>query len=415
VVDGVRAANLDLKVADARLREARALRRVAAGGLFPELDAAASYARTERSDSSGDSPQVPGEVVGGRSVRSQGSSDFFRASLDALWEIDLFGGIRRGVEAADADAEAAEEERRGVLVRLIGDVAATYVELRGLQAEIATTRRNLETQRETQSLTEARTGAGLASDLDLERAKALVESTAADLPVLEASLRAAVLRLGVLLGGEPAALVSELAAESAIPSAPESVALGVPVDLLRRRPDVRAAERELAAATARIGAAEADLYPRLTLTGTVGFRSEDAADLFTADAFSSSFGPSLQWPIFQAGRLVAAVDVQEARQEQALARYELAVRRALEEVESAYARHAQQRERGRRLGRSVEASRSAADLARRLHASGLVDFLEVLDAERTLFAAERQLARSAATASADLVALYVALGGGWTR
>ncbi|MGH7805998.1 MAG: TolC family protein, partial [Candidatus Binatia bacterium] len=167
------------------------------------------------------------------------------------------------------------------------------------------------------------------------------------------------------------------------------------------------------AATARIGAAEADLYPRLTLTGTVGFRSEDASDFLTADAFSASFGPSLEWPIFQAGRLVAAVDVQEARQEQALARYEIAVRRAVEEVEGAYARHSRERERGRRLGRSVEASRSAADLARRLHTSGLVDFLEVLDAERTLFAAERQLARSEATASADLVALYVALGGGW--
>jgi NodT family efflux transporter outer membrane factor (OMF) lipoprotein len=382
--------NLDLRIAAARVQEARALRGVTAARLWPMLDAVAV-----------------GEQAGG-SVES-----VFLAALDAFWEIDIFGGVRRSVEAADADIAASIEAQRGVLLELIGAVAATYIEVRGLQGRIAVVRGNLAAQCETRALTEAQRNVGLASDLDVERARALVAATDAELPPLETALSANMYRVSVLLGEQPASLTAELAAPAPIPLAPAEVVAGVPADLLRRRPDLGRAERELAAATARIGEATADLYPRFTLTGQVGLRSEDVKDLLQGRYNFFAVGPNIIWPIFAGGRIVSNIDAQDARQAERLARYEQVLLLALQDVETALVRYAREQVRRAALREAVDANREAAELARRLHANGLIEFLDVLVAERSLLESEDRLVTSETAVSSSLVGLYVALGGGW--
>jgi NodT family efflux transporter outer membrane factor (OMF) lipoprotein len=382
----------ELRIAQARVREARALRGVAGAGLLPELDAVAEGS----------------ERVG------EGESSFI-GGLAALFEIDVFGRIRRGVEAADADTEASIEDRRAVLLAVVGEVVTSYVELRGFQGRIASVRRNLDTQRETFELTDARLQVGLASDLDVERARAQLAETAAALPPLEAQLAAARHRLAVLLGEPPAALAAELSDPAPIPVAPAEVVVGVPAELLRRRPDLNRAERELAAATARIGEATAERYPRFTLLGSIGFGSDDVAEFLSGGGAFAALGPSVSWPLFAGGRIRAQIEAQDARQEQALARYELALLAAQEEVENALVRYAREQVRRRELRAAVDANREAAELARLLYANGLAGFLDVLDAERSLLISESLLVESETSVSTELVALYVALGGGWER
>jgi NodT family efflux transporter outer membrane factor (OMF) lipoprotein len=394
LVERALAANLELRVADARVREAAALRRVAGAPLWPRLDAVAE-----------------GEVQAGQAA----TRDLGLAAFDATWELDVFGGTRRALEAARADHEASVADRRALLVLLLGELARRYIELRGFDALEDTVARNLETQRETRDLTEAQARVGLASDLDVERARAALATTAAELPPLDAARRASAHRLAVLLGEPPLALASELAAEAPVPSVSDALVVGVPADLLRRRPDLARAERALAAATARVGVAVADLYPRFTLSGSVGLRSEAVQDLFGADTSFAAIGPSIEWPIFAAGRLRANVEVANAAQEQALASYELALLEAYEDVENALVRHTREQLRRRSLREAVEANREAAELARRLYANGLGAFLDVLVAERALLDSESRLVESETAVSTSLVALYVALGGGWER
>jgi NodT family efflux transporter outer membrane factor (OMF) lipoprotein len=390
LVDRAVRGNLDLRIAEARVREARALRGVTSARLWPALDALA----------------VANPAAGAE-------PGLFLAALDALWEIDVFGGVRRSVEAADADWEASIEARRAIILDLTGAVAATYIEIRGLQGRIAAVRGNLAAQRETRGLTEAQRNVGLASDLDVERARALVAATAAELPPLETALSANRYRLAVLLGEQPAALDAELGELGEIPSAPAEVMAGVPADLLRRRPDLGRAERELAAATARIGEATADLYPRFTLTGSVGLRSEDVKDLLQGRYNFAAIGPNVIWPIFAGGRIVYNIEAQNAREQQAFARYQQTLLRALEEVQTALVRYAREQVRRAELREAVDANREAAVLARRLHANGLIEFLDVLVAERSLLESEDRLVASETAVSTSLVALYVSLGGGW--
>lgn len=392
LVDRAFRSNLDLRIAAARVREARGLRGVVAADRAPSVDATAQGA-----GSVGDAPRFSNFLV----------------ALDALWEIDVFGGVRRSVEAADAEIGAAEEERRAAALGLAGAVAAAYIELRGLQQRIIAVRANLAAQQETRELTEAQRRVGLASDLDVERGRAQVATTAAELPPLESAVDEGIHRLGVLLGEPPASLFGELAAAAPIPSAPPELVVGVPADLLRRRPDLRRAERELAAATARIGEAKADLYPRFTLTGSIGLRSEDLKDLVKGKGGFAAVGPNITWPVFAGGRILANVDVQSAREEQALARYERTLYDALEEVESSLVRHAREQVRRRDLKEATEANREAVELARRLHAAGLANFLDVLVAQRALLESESRLVESETAVSASLVAVYVGLGGGW--
>jgi NodT family efflux transporter outer membrane factor (OMF) lipoprotein len=391
LVERAARANLDVRVASARVREADALEGVAGSEQWPALDLRAdAYGGTGRENST---------ALG---------------VLALFYEIDVFGRVRRNVEAARADQEAAWADRRAVLLAVVADVATTYVQLRGLQHGLATVQRNLASQRETLDLTDAQRRVGLASDLEVERATALSANTASVLPPLEAELAAAKHRLALLLGEPPAALHAELAGEAPIPAPPAEVVVGVPAELLRRRPDVARAERELAAATARIGAAKAELYPRLTLVGSIGLRSEDVAQLVGGNTLGT-LGPSVEWPIFAGGRILANVAAQDARAEQAALRYEETVLAALEQVESALARHAREQVRRRDLRRAVDAQREAVELAQRLYFNGLGPFLEVLDAERSLFASEALLSESETAVGTTAVALYAALGGGWER
>lgn len=383
-------ANLDLRIAEARVREARALRGVAGAALWPQLDA-----------------------LGEATTAAGNTESLFFGALEAFWELDVFGGVRRSVEAANADLDVAIEARRAVLLAMLGEVARSYVDHRGVQHRIGTVRRNLAAQQETRELTEAQLRVGLASDLVVDRARAQVAVTASTIPPLETELAASAHRLAVLIGAEPAALTSELAGDTAIPSAPSVLLLGVPADLLRRRPDLARAERELAAATARIGEATADLLPRFTLTGAIGLRSDDVKDLAKGNGSFAAIGPNVVWPIFAAGRIRANIAVQDARQQQALANYERTLLLALEEVENALVRHAREQVRRRDLQSGVESNRSATELARRLYANGLIEFLDVLDAERSLLVSESLLVDSETAVSTSLVDLYVALGGGW--
>jgi NodT family efflux transporter outer membrane factor (OMF) lipoprotein len=383
--------SLEIRIAAGRVAEARALRRVAGSEQLPALVLAGEAREGMRS---------PGDTVLG--------------ALELFFEIDLWGRVRRSVEAARADEAAAAEDRSAVTLAVVAEVATAYVEIRGLQHELGTVRANLDAQRETLDLTEAQAFVGLASDLDAQRVRALTANTAAEIPPLEADVAAARYRLELLLGLPAGALAGELAAGAPIPSPPAELLVGVPADLLRRRPDVRRAERELAAETARIGAAQAELLPRLTLVGSIGLRSQDAVEIASGSSFGS-IGPSVDWPIFAGGRLLANVAAQDARAAQAAARYERAVLGAWAEVETALARHAREQVRRSELRAAVSAQRDAAELARRLQRSGLAPFLDVLDAERSLLISESRLAESETAVATSLVAVYAALGGGWER
>ncbi|HWP57002.1 MAG TPA: efflux transporter outer membrane subunit [Candidatus Acidoferrales bacterium] len=402
--------NVDLRLAEARIREARALRGVTAADAWPAVNVSGSYARRRTSKNALSLPQGQGLPA---SSFGDLDRDLFTSGFDASWEIDLFGGVRRAVEAADARIEASIEDRRHVLVTLLGDVAKNYIDLRGLQRRLAVARANLKTQQETLELTRVRFAAGLASDLDVAQAESQVKTTEAQIPTLESSLKQAAHRLSVLVAQEPGALWSELSTEAPIPALPPEVLVGLPSELLRRRPDIRRAERQLAAATAEIGVATADLFPKFSLTGTAGLQSISASDWFTGRSRFWSVGPTISWPVFDAGRIRANIEVRNARQEQALALYEKTILTALEDVENALGNYSREQARYRSLLEAVAADRRAVQLANELYIRGLNDFLNVLDAQRSLLSSESELAQSEAAMAANLVALYKALGGGW--
>lgn len=391
--------NPDLRAARARVREARARRGLAAADAFPSVDAGGAFERSRTSDTLA---EMPG-----------GTDNLFQAGFDASWEIDVFGGVRREIEAADAEMEAAVEDRRDVLVSLLAEVARNYVELRGAQRRASIARASLDAQSQTLDLTRTRFAAGLASDLDVARAEALVQTTASRIPGLEGEARLSIHLLGVLLGAEPNAFAADLAKEGPIPAAPPRVPVGLPSHLLRRRPDVRRAERRLAAATARIGVATADLYPRFSLAGSFGLESGDSGDLVDSDSRAWSLGPAVRWRILDFGRIRNDIAVQGAREEQAAAAFESAVLGSLREVEDALVSFAREQDRRAALASAVESNRRAVGLADALYRQGSTDFLSVLQAERDLFESEDALAESERDVATGLVALYKALGGGW--
>jgi NodT family efflux transporter outer membrane factor (OMF) lipoprotein len=420
LIDRAVASNLDLRLATARLREARALRGVVGADLFPDVNVAGAYTRSRTSENAFSFDQPSGGGGGG----SPGFGPFgepgdtqslYQAGFDANWELDVFGGVRRSIEAADADIGAAVEGRRDALVTLLAEVARNYVELRGFQRRLEIAGQNLKVQQDTLELTRARFEAQLVSELDVTRADAQVATTAAGIPALEAQRNQAAHRLAVLLGQPPAGLLDELLPSGtlAIPSGPPDVPPGLPSDLLRRRPDVRRAERELAAATARVGVATADLFPKFSLTGSLGLQAEAFGDLGRWDSRFYNAGPSVSWPVFDAGRIRSNIRVENARQEQALVRYEQSVLTALEDVENALVGYGKEHQRRQSLQRAVAANRRSVEMANQLYDRGLTDFLDVLEAQRALFASEDALVQSERTISTNLVALYKALGGGW--
>src|SRR5215470_6255832 len=402
LIDRAVAKNVDLRIALANVQEARALRGVAGADQFPAINASGAYSRVKDSESTRTLP--PG---------FDPEHHLFLVGLDASWELDIWGRVRRSVEAADATLEATEDNRRDALVIVLAEVARNLVELRSAQQRILIAQDNIQTQQEVVDLTRARFDAGLATDVDVSQARALLATTQAQVPALQAARDQAIHRLAVLVGEAPASLLPELRPIDRIPAAPPAVPIGLPSDLVRRRPDVRRVERELAAASARIGVATADLFPRFSLTGTLGVAAIDAGKVFTGASRFSSIGPQMVWPLFAGGRIRANIRVQEARQGAALARYEQTVLGALEETEDALVAYGEEHARLQRLAEAVDASQIALTLSRELYLRGLVDFLTVLDNQRSLYAAQDQRVQSERTLIVSLIALYKALGGGW--
>ncbi|HYQ92613.1 MAG TPA: efflux transporter outer membrane subunit, partial [Candidatus Competibacteraceae bacterium] len=339
--------NLDLQLAGARILEARGQQREIATQIWPTVDTSASYTR-ERVSENGSLPLPPG---------TSPKFDLYDVGFDASWELDVFGGTRRAIEAANAQVAAAEYDRRDVLVSLLAEVARNYIEVRGFQQRLAIAHRNIQAQQEVLAITQDRYRAGLTSELDVQQATALLATTQSQLPLLETGLRQAIYRLGVLLGRPPGALLDELSSPGAIPAPPSQVPVGLPSELLRRRPDIQRAEREVAAATARIGVAVAELFPRFSLTGTAGFQSISAGDWLTGGSRFWSIGPTVQWRLFDAGRTRAAIDVERTRQDQALVSYQRTVLASLEEVENALTAYAREQTRRQTLAMAVQANR----------------------------------------------------------
>ena len=405
MADALRSAP-DVAIAEARVREARALRGIAGADQYPSAEAGAEYDRTHGS------ANVPiGVPPGGLGPGANGN--LWQAGFDASWEIDVFGGTRRGVEAAEASYQATVADLGDVELTLLAEVARNYIELRGVQRQLAVARSNLAIQQDSLSLTRSQFDAGLASRLDVLRAQAQVSDTEAAIPTFEANERASIYRIGALTGHPPEQLLAQLDTPQAIPLAVADVPVGLPSDLLRRRPDIRAAEHRIAAANARIGVAQADLYPHFSLTGAAGLESLNASTFLTAPSRYFSIGPSINWLIFDAGKVRFAMRAEQARTDQAAAAYQRTVLGALRDVETALVSYAQSQVRHERLTAEVTADREAVSIATRLYRQGLNDFLSVLDAERSLYAADDKLAQIDRDTALALVALYKALGGGW--
>ena len=402
LVDRAIAHNHDLRIAAANLKEARALRRLTTFDLAPTVQGNAGYQNGLLSKSAA----LPGASRGDREF------ELYDAGFDATWELDLFGRVRRSVQAANAQLGSVEATRVDVLVSVTAEVARNYFELRGLQNQLAVARRNADVQTETLKITQSRLDGGRGTDFDVSRSRSLLNLTLSTIPPLEAAIQKTIYRISVLIGQQPAALTSELSAPEPLPAGMPGIPLGDPATLLRRRPDIRAAERSLAAATARIGIATADLFPRVTFTGSVGLQAETFAGLGKSGADTWNFGPRITWAALDLGRVHARIKAADARTEASLAFYERTVLTALEETEGTLVDFGQEQSRQQFLQTSAEASQKAADLAHQRYEGGVTDFLSVLDAERTLLEAQDRLAASQTRTVTALVAVFKALGGG---
>lgn len=393
--------NQDLEIAFARILQARAARGVATGELYPDITADGSFERFRTSEGLMSMPAPPFSRTD-----SKGS-----VGLNATWELDVFGGIRRSIESADATLQSTIEGYRDTLVVLLADVASTYVEVRTLQARIQYAESNVENQALTLELTRDRVNSEISPKLDVRQAELNLARTEAVLPSLREQLHRAIYRLGVLLGEHPTALYDELIQPGPIPAPTELVAMDIPFSLVRQRPDLRRAERVLAASTARIGMASANLYPRFALTGSFAYAAQD--DLFDDGNRAWSVGPAASWNLFNGGRVRNLVKQEDANTQEALVRYEQTVLVALQEVESAIVAFDEEQLRRDILKRSVTAASESVELVKTLYRNGLTDFQNVLDTERSLFEQQDLLAESEGRVIRNLVELYRALGGGW--
>ena len=389
----------DLQKAQAKLRESRARRALAGAGKQPTLTASGSASRNKSS----------------KETSSGVTRNLFSVGLDASWEADVFGGIQRGVEAAQADLEATQASLHDTQVSLAAEVALNYVNLRAYQQRLAIARASEASQAETLQLTDWRAQAGLTTSLDVDQARTSLEQTRAQIPVLETGLVEARHRLAILLGQAPGKLDERLSGAGDIPAIPDRVMVGIPADTLRQRPDVQAAERSLAAETARIGVAEAKRYPSFTLGGSLGLEALTLGGLTGGNALAGSLLANVAGTLFDGGRLEQQVEIQNAVQAQALATYRATVLTALEDVENALVSLSNGRQRQASLRNAEAAAASAADLARQQYQAGLVDFQSVLTSQRTLLDVRDSLKSSQADTATALVQLYKALGGGWSN
>ncbi len=398
--------NNDLEAALERVNQTRALRREAFLGLFPIVTSSFDYSNTH----------IPTSTFAGGALRlgkTHIDNEVYSAGFDAFWELDLFGRVRRGVEARTADSEAAVAQLQDVVRILIGDIARNYFQLRGLQAQLAVAEENARTQEQVVRVAEALFRGGQTTEFDVVRAKSQLSSTLASIPILEANIQATMYRLAVLAAKQPGLLNAQLAPPKPIPTYDGPITLGKPEELLKRRPDIRAVERQLASATAGIGVAEGDLFPRLTFTGSISFQSRYFDKLTGDDSDAWNLGPNLSWAAFDLGRVLARVDASEAVARQALAQYEQTVLLALEDVEGSLARFKGFKRRRDHLQDAVEQSNKAVAISRTQYENGLIDILPVLDAQRSALIAQLSLAESQTDLLTSLVAVFKAVGGGW--
>ncbi len=425
------ASNLDIQAAAARVAQSRAQLRVVGASQYPDLNGNASYTREYQSPkgvigllggSSGSTPATgtngQGGKEGGIPTGLLGSNglppfDLFQYGFDASWEVDLWGRVRRQVENAGATAEAQAYARRDTTLSTVAEVARDYLQLRGTQETLRITRADLANEQRSVDITAERARKGFVQDLDVENAKSQAASTAAQIPQLEQRQAQLINALGLLLGELPRALEPELATPQPIPPPPPRVPVGLPSELMKRRPDIREAEAELHAATASIGAAKADFFPKITLSGSFAIQATQFKNLGSWDAKSYSLGPSISLPIFDGGQLAGTLALREAEQREAAADYQKTVLSAFRDVDDALTAYAAEQRRHDQLDVAATASRKALDLANTRYVQGLTGYLDVLTAERTLLSSEQSLADSTATITTNLVALYKALGGGW--
>jgi NodT family efflux transporter outer membrane factor (OMF) lipoprotein len=392
--------NRDVRIAKARIMQARAQYRLITAANAPTVEVAGLYSNSRRSDNAGT----------GNAGTTQ---DLFQAGFDAVWEIDLFGGARRAAEAAEARLAAAGENSGDILISLAADVARNYLELRGSQQRLSTVRENLAVQEKTLELARGRRESGLGNQLEVAQALTQLALTGAQLPPLKNSVDQSIFRLSLLLGVPPHALDEELSKTATLPTRPSRLPATIPSDLLRRRPDIRQAERQLAAATADIGVATAELFPRFSLTGLIGLQSTSLNDLVRAGSRYWTVGPTVRWPLFDGGRVRANIDLNKARRQEAQAVYEKTVLTALNEVEAALLALAREEETRQTLADAVNAGQREVELATGRYRAGLAGFLDVLQGERALYQSKDQLVQSEQQLAVNLVALFKALGGGW--
>ena len=397
LVERSRLENLDVQAAGSRIAQARASLGISQGDLLPFVSAYGSGNRSQSSE----------EVGTGRQV------DFYGVGLDAGWELDLFGGTRRSIEASVADLEGRMADRQAALVSVSAEAALRYVEIRALQRRLEIADENLAAQQETYELTQFRAEAGLSTELDVQLARSNLESTRARVPDLENQLARSRHALAVLLGAHPGALDEELEAPAPIPTARPDVAVGVPAEVLRRRPDVRSAERAVATQSALVGVATAQLYPSFRLSGSIGLEALSLDGLTGGSAAAWSFGPSITVPLFNSGQLRRGVDLQVELLEQSEITYRRTVLVALSEVEDALVALEAEQERRNAYQEAALAAANAVDLSLNLYSTGVSDFQAVLDAQRSLYSLEDLVAQSQAGETASLIRLYKALGGGW--
>ncbi|CAB3749785.1 efflux transporter outer membrane subunit [Paraburkholderia humisilvae] len=420
--------NLDVAAASARLLQSRAGQRIAGAAQYPSVDAAASYNR-ERGSPNGILGLLGVSPTGSQSQSASGSTplgvaplpgskgspayNLYQFGFDASWELDIWGGVRRGVEAASALTAASYEDRNAVLLSARAELARDYIELRETQALLQIAKQNLEIARNATKLTEMRKHEGVTTDLDVANAAAQAESIESLIPTLEARTETTINAIGLLLAKEPGALKARLAEPRDVPGLPEQVPIGFPSELVQRRPDIRRADAQLHAATAAIGMAKADFYPRISLNGSAGFQSLQLSNL--ADWASGQFvvGPSITLPIFEGGRLKGTLQLREAQQQEAAIVYKRTVLQAWREVDDALIAYDAEQRRRERLKAVVSLNLRALSVAQQRYKAGAIDYLEVLNVQRQLLKAQSDLEQSDADADAHLVTLCKVLGGGW--
>ncbi len=384
--------NLSLMEAKERLFEARMRRGVSEADRYPSLNSSASATKSRSNER---------------------SSKFYKIGFDSSWEIDLFGGIRRSIEASDTELDSANESLRDVMVSLVAEVALNYVELRIYQSQLNVTEANLRAQTDTYEIVSWRYQAGLVTALDLDKSESNLEQTRSQIPALHTRIDQALNRIAVLIGCHPGSLNNILSSAKPVPEFTGNMYLGIPADLLRNRPDLRKAERDLAAQTARIGVAVSDLYPKITLSGSIGIESASTGTLLDIDSLTRSIGPSISWPVFRAGAIRRNIGIQTSIAEQRLLNYRSLVLTALEEVENALSSCANEHIKREALKKAAAAAKRSLELSRIQYSSGVVDFQVLLEAERTLLSLQDQLSQSEGQININYITLYKSLGGEW--